>query len=145
MAAGHGPVARANIPVAVGVHRAVTPTSPIKGADSTMSSPTSRHRLRSLAVSLVVALAALPSTTGRAQSPDLTAQLDALVAPNFKADAPGAAVIVVRNGTVVLRKGYGLANLELQTPMRPEMVFEIGSVTKQFTSTAIMMLVERGK
>ncbi len=68
-----------------------------------------------------------------------------MLASRFAVDAPGAAVILVKNGTVVFRKAYGLANLETGTAMRPEMVFEIGSVTKQFTATAILMLAERGK
>jgi D-alanyl-D-alanine carboxypeptidase len=64
---------------------------------------------------------------------------------SYPADAPGAAAIVVVDGEVVLRKGYGLANVELQVPNRPEMVFELGSVTKQFTAAAILMLAERGQ
>jgi len=54
-------------------------------------------------------------------------------------------VVVVKDGRVLVRRAYGLANLETRTPMRPEMVFELGSVTKQFTSTAILMLAEQGK
>jgi CubicO group peptidase (beta-lactamase class C family) len=60
-------------------------------------------------------------------------------------DGPGAAVVLVKDGRVIFRKGYGMANLELKNPMQPDMVFEIGSITKQFTSTAILMLVEQGK
>jgi CubicO group peptidase (beta-lactamase class C family) len=75
---------------------------------------------------------------------DLASRIDAIMAP-FASDQPGAAVIVVKGGRVLFRKAYGLANLETQTPMRPEMVFEIGSITKQFTSTAILMLEEQGK
>jgi CubicO group peptidase (beta-lactamase class C family) len=54
-------------------------------------------------------------------------------------------VIAVRGGEIVLRKGYGSANLELAVPMRPEHVFRIGSITKQFTAVAILQLVEAGK
>ena len=45
----------------------------------------------------------------------------------------------------MLRKGYGMANLELGVPMAPDMVFELGSVTKQFTAAAILLLQERGQ
>lgn len=63
----------------------------------------------------------------------------------YKANEPGAAVIVVKGGKVVFRKGYGMANLELAVPVEPDMVFRLGSVTKQFTAVAILMLVEQGK
>ncbi len=76
---------------------------------------------------------------------DLAAYADALLAKNYPADAPGAAALIVRDGQVVLRKGYGLANVELGVPNTPESVFELGSVTKQFTSAAILMLAEQGK
>jgi D-alanyl-D-alanine carboxypeptidase len=90
---------------------------------------------------------ALAVSATRAQSPaaDIPKRVDAILSKTFRAAAPGAAVIVVKDGEVLFRKGYGLANLETQTAMRPEMVFELGSVTKQFTSTAILMLAEQGK
>ena len=62
-----------------------------------------------------------------------------------KRQTPGVAVAVVKDGRVVMAKGYGLANVELQVPVKTETVFQIASVTKQFTAAAIMMLVESGK
>ena len=76
---------------------------------------------------------------------NVSAQIDALLAETFKPDEPGAAVIVVRDGQVLLRKGYGMANLELGVPAAPETVFRLGSLTKQFTAVAILMLVEQGR
>lgn len=76
---------------------------------------------------------------------DLAGEIDQLLAGTFQPDAPGAAVIVVRDGHVILRKGYGLANLELGVPVKPEMVFRLASVAKQFTALAILMLSEEGK
>src|SRR3984893_4039890 len=58
---------------------------------------------------------------------------------------PGLSLLVSRAGGILLVKGYGLANVELQVPVKPETVFQSGSVGKQFTATAIMMLVEEGK
>jgi CubicO group peptidase (beta-lactamase class C family) len=58
---------------------------------------------------------------------------------------PGAAIAVVKDGRIVKAEGYGLANVELNVPATKETVFEIGSVTKQITAAAIMLLVEEGK
>ncbi len=58
---------------------------------------------------------------------------------------PGVALLVSRGGEIVQAEGFGLANVELQVPVRPETIFQSGSVGKQFTATAVMMLVEEGK
>ena len=58
---------------------------------------------------------------------------------------PGLALLVVKNGKTIVAEGFGLANVELQVPVKPETVFQSGSVGKQFTATAVMMLVEEGK
>jgi CubicO group peptidase (beta-lactamase class C family) len=54
------------------------------------------------------------------------------------------AVLVGRNGEILFTKGYGMANIELDVPNSPEMKFQIGSITKQFTATAIMQIAEKG-
>src|SRR5258708_2683240 len=58
---------------------------------------------------------------------------------------PGVSIAVIRRGEVVKVKGYGFANVEHQAPVKPETIFESGSMGKQFTSTAVMLLVEDGK
>ena len=58
---------------------------------------------------------------------------------------PGAALAVARDGKLVKARGYGLANVEHEVPVTPDTVFELASVTKQFTATAVMLLVEQGK
>ena len=73
------------------------------------------------------------SSTASANS-NLAAAMDKVAADVYKPDIPGAAIIVVRNGQVIFRKGYGIANLELNVSIRPEMVFRLGSITKQFTA-----------
>src|SRR5262245_19182408 len=75
----------------------------------------------------------------------IVADMDKLLSKNYSSDSPGAAVIIVKDGKTIFRKGYGLADLEKNIPITPEMVFRLGSVTKQFTATAIMMLAEQGK
>ena len=79
----------------------------------------------------------------RAEAP--AARLDEILKGYFPADAPGAAIIVSVGGKPMLEKAYGKANLELGVPLRPDHVFRIGSVTKQFTAVAILKLVEDGK
>lgn len=58
---------------------------------------------------------------------------------------PGAAIAVVKDGRIVKIKGYGLASIEFNAPVTTKTVFEIGSVSKQMTAAAIMLLVEDGK
>ncbi|HET7442960.1 MAG TPA: serine hydrolase domain-containing protein [Terriglobales bacterium] len=58
---------------------------------------------------------------------------------------PGLALGVYRAGEIIKAQGYGLANVELSVPVHPDTIFQSGSVGKQFTATAIMMLVEEGK
>ncbi len=58
---------------------------------------------------------------------------------------PGAAIAVIKNGKIIKADGYGSANVELNVPATKETVFEIGSVSKQITAAAVMLLVEEGK
>lgn len=57
----------------------------------------------------------------------------------------GAAVLVIDDGKIIFRHGYGLADAENNTPVTPQTNFRIASITKQFTATAIMLLVDEGK
>src|SRR5450432_3574009 len=58
---------------------------------------------------------------------------------------PGLALLVTRNSRTLLAEGFGLSNVELNVPVTPATIFQSGSVGKQFTATAVMMLVEAGK
>jgi CubicO group peptidase (beta-lactamase class C family) len=58
---------------------------------------------------------------------------------------PGLSLAIVKDDKIILAKGYGLANVELAVPVKPETIFQSGSVGKQFTATAVMILVEEGK
>src|SRR3546814_18704731 len=61
-------------------------------------------------------------------------------------DSAGAVVVVVKDGQVLLQKGYGYADLEKHTPVDPDdTLFRPGSISKLFTWTAVMQLVEQGK
>jgi len=58
---------------------------------------------------------------------------------------PGLSLAVVKAGRVIKAKGYGLSDMELNVPATPDSVYQIGSMTKQFTAAGIMLLVEDGK
>jgi CubicO group peptidase (beta-lactamase class C family) len=60
-------------------------------------------------------------------------------------DAFSGTILLARDGKPIVSRGYGMANIELDVPNTPETVFRLGSVTKQFTAMAIMMLQDRGK
>lgn len=79
------------------------------------------------------------------QDKELIKQVEKLISENYKNYAPGCAVLIAKKGEVLLEKGYGTANLELNVPMKSEMVFRIGSITKQFTAIAILQLVDKGQ
>jgi CubicO group peptidase (beta-lactamase class C family) len=72
--------------------------------------------------------------------------VDEFVSAELRAQRiPGIALAVVRDGKIVKAAGYGMANVELSVATKPESIFQTGSVGKQFTATAVMMLVEEGK
>jgi len=91
----------------------------------------------------LVAAQARPQPRSRA---DLVRAIDSLImAPVQKGQVAGVSVAVVKGRDTILIKGYGSADLELEVPTPANAVYEIGSVTKQFTSAALLQLVEQGK
>ena len=89
-------------------------------------------------------LVILPATLG-AQQRDLAATADTVFARWSSTHGPGCAVGVARDGRTLLARGYGMANLETGTPITAETIFESGSVAKQFTATAVILLALDGK
>lgn len=75
----------------------------------------------------------------------LTAEFDKIFAAEFKTHEPGGVVLIAQKQQIIYKKAFGLANLELNVPMREEMVFNIASQTKQFTAVAVLQLMEQGK
>jgi CubicO group peptidase (beta-lactamase class C family) len=76
---------------------------------------------------------------------NITADVDALLSAQYKPDEPGAVALIAKAGKPIYRKAFGLADLENNVAMTPNHVFEIGSITKQFTAVCILMLMEQGK
>jgi uncharacterized protein (TIGR03435 family) len=103
-------------------------------------------RARSFEVVAVDSIQRTPSGTNTAVLPDPPDKIDEYIAAEMKRQGiPGLALGIYRRGEIVKAKGYGLANIELNVAVTPKTIFQSGSVGKQFTATAVMMLVEEGK
>lgn len=90
-------------------------------------------------------VAALALSGCRNDPQDPSAVVDALLSENRTDPAPGTSVIIIRDGAVLKRANHGLANLESGAPIESDTAFRLGSISKQFTAMAIMMLEEQGK
>ncbi|HVG39387.1 MAG TPA: serine hydrolase [Pyrinomonadaceae bacterium] len=90
----------------------------------------------------------VPAQNAAAPSPsaqEISAKVDEYMNAAMRVNRFSGAVLVARNGQPVVSRGYGMANIELGVPNTPQTVFRLGSVTKQFTGMAIVLLQERGK
>ncbi|MDF2551039.1 MAG: serine hydrolase [Chryseobacterium sp.] len=84
------------------------------------------------------------SIPSNAQNPDR--KIDSLIQSEFKeSNGPGGVFLVSQKGKPVYKKAFGMANLELDAKLNTNSIFQIGSMTKQFTAIAILMLEEQGK
>jgi len=99
--------------------------------------------MRSLLTLALLLLQMLSGFACLAQSYEQT--FDTLVTRWLTSNGPGATVLVAKNGQVIYQKAFGKANLELDVDMTPQHIFRIGSITKQFTASAILKLAEQGK
>jgi CubicO group peptidase (beta-lactamase class C family) len=75
----------------------------------------------------------------------LEKSVDNLIATQFKKNEPGISVLIASKNGIIYKKAFGSANVELNVLMQPDMIFRIGSITKQFTAIGILQLVEQGK
>jgi CubicO group peptidase (beta-lactamase class C family) len=104
-----------------------------------------------VAVATGVAVASLAtsapaSSAAHTLTRSVRARIDAAARQDVESGrVAGAAIAVLRDGQLVFAKGYGESNLELATPVNRRTVFRIGSLTKQFTAAAVLLLAERGK
>ena len=81
-----------------------------------------------------------------AQDRYVEAKLDRVVNAQMSANKiPGVSLAILRKGKIVLLKSYGLANVEHQVPIKPETIFQSGSIGKQFTAAAVMILAQENK
>lgn len=99
-----------------------------------------------LAAAMVAAFTVLVAQAQTPQYKDLAASIDKAASAAVAAgESPGLQVAVIKDGKPVLVKSYGSANLEQSVPVSNISVFRIGSVTKQFTAVALLLLAEEGK
>lgn len=101
--------------------------------------------MKKMNIHFVIFLLALLPFSEAIIAQDLAQQIDVIMEKEYPADGPGATILVAKNGKPIYRKAFGKANLELDVPMKPENVLELGSITKQFTAVAILKLMEEGK
>jgi CubicO group peptidase (beta-lactamase class C family) len=96
---------------------------------------------------LTCALVLAPFTNAQqiTAPPDAAAKVAAIFSRFNRLDSPGCAVGAAINGSTVLRAAYGMADLEHNVPLNPDSIFEAGSVSKQFTAGAILLLAQQGK
>ena len=76
---------------------------------------------------------------------NLESKIDKILTNQFKSNETGVSALVAKDGKVIYRKAFGKANLELDVNMTSDNVFQVGSITKQFTAVGILMLLEEGK
>jgi CubicO group peptidase (beta-lactamase class C family) len=98
----------------------------------------------------VIAFAAIVTLTAALHAQELPAEMRASIDKSAadilaKNGVPSASVAVVRDGKIAYEHAYGLANVETKLPASPQMRYSIGSISKQFTAAALLMLAEEGK
>lgn len=95
----------------------------------------------------IFAQAALVAGTAHAQSlaPDVTKRVDSVFAKWDRRDSPGCALGVYKDGSIIYKHGYGMANLNDDVVITPATVFHVASMSKQFTAASIVLLAQQGK
>jgi CubicO group peptidase (beta-lactamase class C family) len=102
-----------------------------------------RQRVASACTAILLLWSA--SAAGKNSDEKSAAAVDEVFGDLAKANSPGCALGVYRDGKIIYAKGYGLANIEENVAITPQSVFDIGSTSKQFTAASILLLEKRGK
>lgn len=103
--------------------------------------------LMAIALTLALGPAAFTQVPSATPTPaeTITARVNQLFAQWNKPDTPGCALAVIKDGQIIYKRGYGMANLELAVPITTTSVFKVGSIAKQFTAMSIGLLAQQGK
>ncbi len=103
-------------------------------------------RFRFLAIVAALAFTTFPAIAQVQLSPELREKIDKIAMEALaKTGVPSASVAVVKDSQIVYVKAYGDARIESKTPASPQMRYSIGSISKQFTAAALLLLQEEGK
>ena len=90
-------------------------------------------------------LVTIPATAQPSPASSGAAEFDKIISEQFKPNETGCAALVAQKGKIIYHKAFGIADIELNVPMKTDMVFRIGSISKQFTAISILQLMEKGK
>jgi CubicO group peptidase (beta-lactamase class C family) len=97
-------------------------------------------------ITIIVALiAAGDCVTAQKLAGPIAAKVDSIFADYTRPNRPGCALAIYRNDQIIYEQGYGLADIEHQVPITPQSVFCIGSTSKQFTATTLILLAQQKK
>jgi len=100
---------------------------------------------RPLLMTLAIAIGLTTNTFSQSLSSATIKEIDSLYTNWNTTKTPGCTIGIIRNDTLIYAKGYGMANLEYDIPNTPETIFEIASISKQFTAWSIILLAKEGK
>ena len=94
--------------------------------------------------SLIVSGLLVSGSAGASANSSVDRQIDALMRA-YQGEVPGASLLVIRDGRIVVRRAYGLADIENHTAATPATNYRLASMTKQFTATAVLLLAQDGR
>lgn len=99
-----------------------------------------------MAIKIVLVLFAfIPGIVIAQNKTAVVKSLDSLFEKTFTAGEPGGAVIIVKNGTVIYKKGFGVEDIQTKKPVTTQTLFNVGSISKTFVACAILRLADEGK
>jgi CubicO group peptidase (beta-lactamase class C family) len=101
--------------------------------------------LYSIALVSFVSIVSIAQTPQAGSQSDLTSRVDQIFTRWDRPDSPGCILGVIKDGKLIYKKGYGMANLEYDIPITPATVFHIGSASNQFTAMSILLLAKQEK
>src|SRR5829696_5198255 len=101
--------------------------------------------MKRITTALFLPLAAAALLVAQSAAPNVAESSVDTVFSRWTQQTPGCAVGVAKGGAPVLQKAYGMADLEHDVANRPDTIFEAGSVSKQFTAAAVLLLVRDGR